>query len=96
MKKKNLSILKLSKRKISNLNILSSQFGGNITGETDTFTAGSETNPNNSIVCYTVYCGETETCETKCGGCNTNGNTKTDSPPSVEVACNAIGTFFGC
>ncbi|MGH1388180.1 hypothetical protein [Kordia sp.] len=96
MKRKKISSLILRKSKISSLNLLN-QFGGNITDETNTFTTeGSETNPNYTITCYTQYCGETETCETKCGGCNTNDTTRGQASQSLQVACNALGSIIGC
>ncbi|WP_298520942.1 hypothetical protein [uncultured Kordia sp.] len=96
MKKKSLSTLKLKKSKISSLN-LSNQLGGYNSGETTTFTTdASETNPNYTITCYTLYCGETETCETGCGGCNTNDTTRSQQSPSLQVACNALGSILGC
>lgn len=95
MKRKNVSLLKLKKNKISNLNLVSSQLGG-FNSEDTTATTGSETNPNYSLTCYTEQCGETETCETECGGCNTNGNTGGVQSPSVINICKAIGTLLGC
>lgn len=96
MRKKNLSVLKFRKNKISNLNNLKAIMGGIVTGETDTLTTESETNPNNSLECYTLYCGETETCETKCGGCNTNDTTRGQASQSLQVACNNFGSIVSC
>jgi len=96
MKKKNLASLKLRKNKISNLNLLSSKLGGFLTNDTliENCTI-VETNPNFTL--YTCYCGETETCETGCGGCNTNTNTEGKVTPSVEVICNnVIGSIGIC
>jgi len=99
MKKKNLSSLKLRKSKISNLNLLNNRFGGYNTGGTDSITetlTQTETNPNGPI--NTLYCEETETCETNhgYGGCNTNDTTRGQQAPSLQMACNAMGSVLGC
>ena len=96
MKRKNISLLKLRKNKISNLNQIFNKFGGNNT-ESDTATiteCGTQANPNLTI--HTCYCGDTETCETECGDCNTNDTTRGQQSPSLQVACNALGSIIGC
>jgi len=93
MKRKNLRTLELKKNRISNLNLLNRLIGG-IISDTCVDNAQTETNPGNI---ETMYCGETETCQTHCGGCGTNDNTKSLGTPSLEVACNNnFGTFGNC
>lgn len=96
MKKKNIKLLKLKKHKVSNLNSLHNRFGGNNSGETTGTLTDTESVTNPTVPIYTENCPETETCYTVCGGCNTNDTTRGQQPPSVQVACHAIGSIVGC
>jgi len=85
MKRKNLSLLKLRKSKISNLYKLT-KFVGGTDGEAAT---------ENALETLLTYCG---TCPDQCASldikdCITNDTTRGQQLPSLQMACNGLGTF---